>query len=128
MGVGVHGAGGPGAGGVSRGSGTCLRGGAFGWRVCWALHRPVRCAMAWAGLRVGLCPLLPGGLPAEDRVWTRRVFGVAEPGFLRGLGLVPRAGVRCQGVALVGCLLPPYSWGWARPRSRHVTRGSPGSL
>ena len=34
VGVGVHGAGGPGAGGVGRCSGTCLRWGAFGWRVC----------------------------------------------------------------------------------------------
>ena len=34
VGVGVHSAGGPGAAGVGRGSGRCLRGGTFGRRVC----------------------------------------------------------------------------------------------
>ena len=72
---------------------------------------------------------LPGWLPAGDRVWTRRVvFGVLEPGFLWCPGLGPCAGVRCQGAAWVGCLLPLYSWGWARLRSRQVTPGAPGSL
>ena len=75
---------------------------------------------------------MPGWLPAGDRsddVWTRRVvFGVVEPGFLWGPGLGLCAGVRCQGVARLGCLLLPYSWGWARLRSRLVTPGAPGSL
>ena len=72
---------------------------------------------------------LPGWLPAGDRVWTSRVvFGVMEPGFPRGPGLGSCASVRCQGVAWVGCLLPPYSWGWAQLRSRQVTPGAPGSL
>ena len=67
---------------------------------------------------------LPGWLPAGDRV----VFGAVEPGFLWGPGLGPCAGVRCQGVARVGCLLLPYSWGSARLRSGQVKPGAPGSL
>ena len=73
--------------------------------------------------------LLRGWLPAGDRVWTRQVvFGVAGPGFLRGSGLGPCAGVWRQGVAGVGCPPPPYAWGLARLRSRQVTPGAPGSL
>ena len=72
---------------------------------------------------------LPGWLPAGDRVWTRQVvFGVAEPGFLGGPGLGPWAGVLCQAVARVGCLLPPYLWACARLRSWQVTPGAPRSL
>ena len=71
--------------------------------------------------------LLPGWLPAGDRVRTRRVvFGVA--GFPWGSGLAPCAGVRCEEVVQVGCPPPPYSWGWARLRSRQVAPGVPGSL
>ena len=67
---------------------------------------------------------LASWLPAGDRMG----IGVVEPGFLWGPGLDPCAGVRCQGILRVGCLLPPYSWGWARLRSRQVTPGAPGSL
>ena len=70
---------------------------------------------------------LPGGLPAGGRVWMRRVvFGVVELGRLRSPDLGLFAGVRCQGVARLGCLLPPYSWGWAWFPSRQVTPGAPG--
>ena len=72
---------------------------------------------------------LPGWLPAVGRVWTRRVvFGVVELGRPFGPALGPFAGVRCEGGARVGCLPPPYSWGWAWPLSQQVTRGAPGSL
>ena len=82
-----------------------------------------RSGVPWRGdgAPVGPVSPLPGWLPAADRVWTRRVvFGVAGSG--------PCAGVRCQGVARVGCPPPPYSWGSARLRSRQVTPGVPGSL
>ena len=59
---------GPGGGGVGRGSGVCLRGGAVGWRVCWVRCRPVRCAMVRAGLQVGLCCCRLAGC----RSWTVR--------------------------------------------------------
>ena len=58
VGVGVYGAEellGPGAGGVYRGSGTCLCGRAFGRSVCGALRRPDWWAVVWVGLRAGLC-------------------------------------------------------------------------
>ena len=72
---------------------------------------------------------LPGRPPAGGRVWTCRVvFCVVELGRLWGLGLGPCAVLRCQGVARVGCLLPPYSWGWARLRSGQVMPGAPGLL
>ena len=72
---------------------------------------------------------LPGGLPAGGRVWKRRVvFVVVEASRLLGPGLGPFVGVRCQGVVRVGCLLLPYSWGWARLRSWQVTPGVLGSL
>ena len=53
-GVGMHGAGVPGDGGVGQGSGVRLCGGAVGRRVCWVRCRPVRCAMVRAGFRGGL--------------------------------------------------------------------------
>ena len=53
--VGVHGAKGPGVGGVGRGSGTCLCRVTCVLRACGALRRPVWCAEASAGLRPGLC-------------------------------------------------------------------------
>ena len=46
---------GPGVGGVGRGSGTCLWGGAFGRRVCGALCLPDWWAVVWAWLPLGLC-------------------------------------------------------------------------
>ena len=70
-----------------------------------------------------------GGLPAGGHVQTRRVvYGVVELGRLWGPGLGSFAGVRCRGVARVGCLLSPYSWGWAWFPSRQVMPGAPGSL
>ena len=89
-----------------------------------------RFGVPWRGRGSGwaCCPL-PGGLPAGGRVWTRQVvFGVVEPGRLWGRGVGPFAGVRCEGVVRVGCLLPPYSWGWTRLRFRQVTPGVLGSL
>ena len=62
----------------------------------------------------------------RPRVARPVVFGVVEPHRLWGLGLGPCAGVRCQGVARVGCLLSPYSWSWARLVSRQMTPGAPG--
>ena len=81
------------------------------------------------GAPVGPESSLPGGLSAGARVWTHWVvFGVVQLDPLWGPGLGPFAGVRCQGVVQVGCLLPPYSWGWARLRSRQVTPGVPVQL
>ena len=98
-------------------------------------------ARVWGPLSAGLVgcgadgalgwPVLPlaGGLLAGGCVWTRRVvFGVVELGRLGGPGLGSFAGVRCGGVARVGCLVSPYSWGWAWFPSRQVMPGSPGSL
>ena len=90
---------------------------------------PVQVFHGVSGAPGGPVSPLPGWSPAGNSVPTRRVvFGVVEPGFLWGLGLGPCAGVRCQGVASVGCLLPPYSWGWARLRFRQVMPGAPGYL
>ena len=126
LGMGAYRAEGPDVGSVGRGSCTRRCEGAFGWRVCGALRRPDWCAVVWAG---GLVSPLPGGLPAGGRVWTRRVvFWFLEAGHLWGPGLGAFAGVRCQGVARVGCLLPPYSWSWARLPSRQVTPGAPRPL
>ena len=81
---------------------------------------------AAGGAPAGPVLLLPGWLPAGDRVRTRRVaFGVA--GFLWGSGSATCAGVQCQGVVRAGCPPPPYSWGWVRLLSRQVTPGVPGS-
>ena len=58
---------------------------------------------------------LPGGLLAGGHVWTRRVvFVVMELGRLCSPGLGPFAGVGCQEVAWVGCLLAPLQAGDAR--------------
>ena len=97
MGVGAHGVGEPGGGGVGRGSGVCLRwGGPRAARMLGPLSAGQVCH--GAGRAPGGPVLLPlGWLPAVDRVWTRRVvFEVA--GFLWGSGSAPFAGVRCQGV------------------------------
>ena len=72
---------------------------------------------------------LAGRLLAGGHVWTRRVvFEVLELGHLWGPGQGSLAGVWCRGVALVGCLLSLYSWGWAWFPSQLVMPGAPGSL
>ena len=127
VGVGAHSVGGPGGGDIARGSGMCLRRGVFGWRVCWARCRPFGSAMMRATLRVGLCCCCAAGCRLVTCFRTCRVvFGVV--GLLWGSGSAPCADVRCQEVVRAGCPPPPYSWGWARLRSRQVTPGVSGSL
>ena len=110
-----------GAGGVGRGSGTCLCGRAFGRRLCGAGRRPNRWAVVWVGLPVDLCC----SCVAACRLV---VCGLVELGRLCGPGLGSFAGVRWQEVAWVGCLLSPYLWGWAWFPSKQVTPSAPGSL
>ena len=98
--MGAHSVGGPGGGGVGRGSGMCLRSGVFGRRVCWAHCRPVRCAMARAGLRVGLCCCSLAGC------WLVTVCGRDERCLRCRASLGLEIGSPC------GCAVPGGCWGW----------------
>ena len=106
--------------------GVAVRGCGGGLQVARMLGPPLAGQVCHrvGGAPGGLVLPLPGWLPAGHRV----VFRVVEPGFLWGPRPGPCRGVRCQGVARVGCQLPPYLWGRARLRSRQVTPGALGSL
>ena len=125
--VGVHGAGGPGDGGVGRGSGTCLRRGAFGWRVCWALRRPVRCAMVLAGLQVGLCRRCP----AARRLATGWCLGLWSRASCGARGWVRVRVCRARGFLGSGAYCPsdPFCTPWCHVLcSTGVQLTSPGPL
>ena len=120
------GAEGPGVGGVRRGSGACLCGGAFGWRVSGVLCRPDWCAVAWAAHQVGLCRRCLAGCRLAavcGRVgwclgsWSWVACGASGWAHLRVCGAKVLFRFRC--------LLPPYSWGLARLCSWQVTPGVP---